>query len=628
MKSISRLFVIVSFSLSLNVQAQEYKNLDSLITKYNKHANDTAKVTLGSHIIQNLSFTNPEKSIKYINETIALSKQLEYENGKAKGYNNLSFYFFNRDKLDSALFYKKKALDIVTKEQVVGGILTIHMGLAVLHNKKNAFDTAKLYLSKNIEIFKNRDTIKNAREVDFKYIGSTYHSLADINIRKGQYNLALKNELRALELYKERAKDPLFEADAYNALGQIEMKMENYLQSFIYLEQALKAYSNFKDLLWESDVLKTIGENMVLQNKPEEALIYLLRCVKIAKENEFQLTEASAYNILGNAYSKLSRDQEALQSLHKSIEIYGEMENPTEINETYISLGVFYNDLNQPVRALPYFEKAITISDSIGAVPQASRAYFYRSKSFQRLKDYHKALVDFKLYNTLKDSMLTIKKSQQIEELRTIFETEKKEEEIKGLNEKARADKLKKGLYAGGMISALALSGLLVFGFRQRMKKNKVEREKQEEIYRQKIEYKKKELTSQTLHLVQKNTFIQELRENLEDLRGSPEKFKIEFRRIVMLLKKQSAEDKDWEVFKSYFADVHNDFDNKLKSIYADITEKEIRLAAFLRMNLSTKEIAVLLNVLPDSILKSKYRLKKKLQLSKETDLTSFLNTL
>ena len=45
-------------------------------------------------------------------------------------------------------------------------------------------------------------------------------------------------------------------------------------------------------------------------------------------------------------------------------------------------------------------------------------------------------------------------------------------------------------------------------------------------------------------------------------------------------------------------------------------------------MNLSTKEIATMLNVLPDSVLKSKYRLKKKLQLDKEDDLTQFLNTL
>jgi len=78
-----------------------------------------------------------------------------------------------------------------------------------------------------------------------------------------------------------------------------------------------------------------------------------------------------------------------------------------------------------------------------------------------------------------------------------------------------------------------------VFSYRQRIKKNKIAREKQDEIYKQEIEHKKKELTSQKLHLVQKNTFIQELMENLENIKNSPENFKMEFRRIVMLLKKR-----------------------------------------------------------------------------------------
>jgi DNA-binding CsgD family transcriptional regulator len=96
----------------------------------------------------------------------------------------------------------------------------------------------------------------------------------------------------------------------------------------------------------------------------------------------------------------------------------------------------------------------------------------------------------------------------------------------------------------------------------------------------------------------------------------------------MVLLKKEAAEDKDWEVFKSYFSQVHNNFDHKIKEKASDISEKEIRLASFLRMNLSTKEIASMFNVLPDSVLTSKYRLKKKLNLAKEDDLTEFLSAI
>jgi DNA-binding CsgD family transcriptional regulator len=215
------------------------------------------------------------------------------------------------------------------------------------------------------------------------------------------------------------------------------------------------------------------------------------------------------------------------------------------------------------------------------------------------------------------------------------FDTQRKEaeialqnEEIKILKIQAKNDRLSKFLFGIGMFSFIMISGLLYFGFTQRIKRNKVEREKQEAIYRQEIEYKKKELTSQTLHLVKKSTFIQELKVYLEKIKRSPDLFKVEFGRLVLLLERQSAEDQDWEVFKSYFSEVHNNFDDKLRSIAKDITDKEIRLASFLRMKLTTKEIASILNVLPDSVLKSKYRLKKKLSLEKEQDLTGFLNTI
>ncbi|RTE54289.1 hypothetical protein EHW67_03730 [Arenibacter aquaticus] len=74
--------------------------------------------------------------------------------------------------------------------------------------------------------------------------------------------------------------------------------------------------------------------------------------------------------------------------------------------------------------------------------------------------------------------------------------------------------------------------------------------------------------------------------------------------------------------------EVHNDFDQKQKTLTSNVSEKKIRLTAFLRMKLNTKEIAATLNVLTDIILKSKYRLKKNLGLDKETNLNQFLNTL
>jgi len=95
-----------------------------------------------------------------------------------------------------------------------------------------------------------------------------------------------------------------------------------------------------------------------------------------------------------------------------------------------------------------------------------------------------------------------------------------------------------------------------------------------------------------------------------------------------MTLKREDSSEKDWEVFKRFFNEIHNDFDHKLRSAYSDISDKDLRLASFIKMNLSTKEIAAILNVMPDSVLKSKYRMKKKLNVEADKDLYQFLQEL
>lgn len=248
-----------------------------------------------------------------------------------------------------------------------------------------------------------------------------------------------------------------------------------------------------------------------------------------------------------------------------------------------------------------------------------------RSEVYETLNNREAALLDFKQFHVLNDSIYNTTKSQQIGELKTIYETEKKEQAIEALNQEVKISNLRKGIYAGGMFTFIAVSGLLWFGFSQRIKRNRIEREAREAMYQQELEFKQKELTSQTLHLVQKNLFLENLRENLEVVQQSPDAFHVESSRVLTSLKTEVALDQDWETFKSYFVEVHNDFDQKLIRVYPEITENELRLAYFVRMKLSTREIAAMLHVQPESVRKSRYRLKKKLDLGKDDDLYSFL---
>ena len=545
----------------------------------------------------------------------------------ALGYNQLGSYFKNRDELDSAYFYRKATLDIVTELQNIGAILTANTQFAILHSRENNFEAARDYLYRNIHLFENKDTIATAREVDFKYIGSSYHQLSQINLQQGMFNLALKDQLKALELYKERADDPLFEADSYTTLGEIEMKLENFEQSLIYFNQALKVYREFEDLLWECEALIFIGENLIYLDQPEKALEHFLLAIQIANENHFQLKEARAYNLLGNAYMELAQYPKGLQSLTKSLEIFNQMQNPTEIHSTYVSLGLIYNKMEQPKLAISYLDKAITISDSLKTTPQASKAYFARHQSFRQLKDHYRALEDFEVYNKLNDSIFSTKKSQQIEEMRAIFELEKKEQQIAQqetelvlYEQKEKVSRLQKWLLSSGLGLSVLVFGLGFYGLRQKIKRNKLEKEKIDA----ELAFKKKELTTHALHLAKKNETLENLKLKAKELKEK-EKGGLGYQQLISAINFDLKDDNNWENFARYFEEVHKDFNLDIIKKYPEVTPSELRLMALLKMNLSSKEIANILNISNAGVKKARNRLRKKLNIAPEDSLEALI---
>ncbi|MFX0556907.1 tetratricopeptide repeat protein [Maribacter sp. CXY002] len=627
-------FIVLLLIICVNSFGQDRKKeLDSLIQRAKSLPEDTLKAQVLSRIHERMMFMDNEGALEYARQAQQLSEKIGYEKGVANGFVQFGNYYYNQSKNDSAQFFHNKALDKFKEINSVRGQIFAMHSLATIEREKGNYAKA-IALTTSILAMYTEENRKNSDLGEFDLRGSEYEVLGGIYFEKGNYKLALENTLKSLKSFEE-VEDEVRQGDALKQLADIEYQLGNFPSSLIYAEQAITIYKKNDDKIYHSYASNTAGLAAEKLNNTTLAEKYQTESIDLAREMNVQSMISQSLNDLARLSYTQGDYQKAGNLLNESLQIARKEDIKLDLTEVLHELANLGMAQDNPERALVYIEEVVSIATEIGALPTLSDAMKTRANIWHMLNKNDVAFADFKEYHTLNDSIYNLKKNQQIEELQTIFETEKKEaeielqqEEINTLNEKAKVDQLTKGLYAGGMFTFVAVSGLLFFGFKQRIKKNRIAREKQEEIYKQEIEHKQKELASQTLHLVQKNTFIQELMENLEHIKNSPEKFKMEFRRIVMLLKKENASDKDWEVFKTYFAEVHNDFDQKLKTIYTDISEKEIRLAAFLRMNLTTKEIAATLNVLPDSILKSKYRLKKKLGLDKETDLNTFLSAL
>ncbi len=615
------------FPIYIFSQLQGKARIDSLSNVYQEQTAHEEKVATLRELFNVQLYNDHSIAKRHAEHILELSERYNYEKGIAIGNYCLGNYFFITAVNDSAIIYYNKVIDNAKKLSDKLLLTSSLLNLANIEDTLGNYDIALKLKDSVSEIYLRSENY-------FRY-GIALGDAANTHINKGDYEKAMVGTLKALKVLDTIDKEPFRKADLYRQLGRINYFQGNYQKSINDFEEALEIYKSTADNLYQSYTLVDIGNIYVELDDYEGALFYYNKSKTISEEFEFIDNTANALANIGMVNTKQGKYDLAITNLLKSVEINRKQNSYFNIISAMGEIGNAYALNGEFKKSIYYLNQTVKLADSIDATDQLKMAISYRSKAHELNGNYAEALKDQRQFQIINDSLFSIEKTKQIEQMQIAFETEKKEasialqeEEIKTLNERAKVDKLTKGLYAGGMASALALFGLSAFGYRQRIKKNRIAREKQEEILKKEIEHKQKELASQTLHLVQKNTFIQELMENLENVKNSPDKFKTEFRRIVMLLKKENASDKDWEVFKTYFAEVHNDFDQKLKTLSADISEKEIRLAAFLRMSLTTKEIAATLNVLPDSILKSKYRLKKKLGLDKETDLNGFLNSL
>ena len=141
------------------------------------------------------------------------------------------------------------------------------------------------------------------------------------------------------------------------------------------------------------------------------------------------------------------------------------------------------------------------------------------------------------------------------------------------------------------------------------------------------IEFKNSELASSAMHIVKKGELLTKIKSELGGIiKKIDNEYTItELKKMVKALNEDENLDQEWEYFTKHFDKVHSGFIVKLKEKHAKISNNELKLCAYLRMNLSTKEIAQLMNISVRGVEISRYRLRKKLNLATDTNLFDYL---
>jgi len=147
------------------------------------------------------------------------------------------------------------------------------------------------------------------------------------------------------------------------------------------------------------------------------------------------------------------------------------------------------------------------------------------------------------------------------------------------------------------------------------------------EKLRTEMVFRDKELANQTMAIIEKNKFLIRVNEDLHSIQDYiiKETARLKINSLKKRIKKEIDIEHQNKIFETYFDEAHNEFFKLLKEKHPDLTPYDLRLCAFIRMNISTKEIATMLNISYRGAEVSRYRLRKKMELPREVNLSSYL---
>lgn len=622
------LLVVLLSCASAKAYPPDRGALDSLYGALQQATTPQQKLTAHSGLWDAYINTNIDSALQHADRIMALGERLSvdsmYYNGVLK--KGIGFAYLNR--FDRSGVYFRRALAYYQAVEDTKTVASILRNMGQDHNMQGKLDSATHYYRLAGERY--------AQAGDSVGMADIYNSEAVLYFMQGFFNLAFAKAVTAEGIYmrtpgmaNDLNQNRLVIAATYGAMNDTLNAIAYHRKTAAFFKEQgmLRQYASNSILL---------GNLLVHRHEAHPELSNLVQeLVLISTDLQDQALITQAKLLEAELYIQQGDLDVALGLLEPLAQQNGGTANAPGQAETVLTLGRALLEAGEISRAIVALQKADDRFRDLAMEVDQIEAKRYLALAFEQAGDFPNSLKAFKAHTALDKKLFDERRTREFDELQTIYETEQKEhalamqeQTIAALNAEARANRIARIGYGIGMVSFLLIAVLTAVIYRQKSKKSALERKQQETQYQQEIAFKKKELTSQTLHLVQKNAFIQELKEKLDLIKASPDRFAEEYRRIVSLLHHHAIEDESWEVFKSYFSEVHNDFDVHLKAMAPDITENEVRLASFLRMNLTNKEIASLLHVQPESVMKSKYRLKKKLGLVKTDDLDAFLNNL
>ncbi len=445
---------------------------------------------------------------------------------------------------------------------------------------------------------------------------------------RGNYDRALPLLIDAYQIYSE-LQDTLGTANSLMNIGLVYSDQRNFTEAFHNFFESIKMFEKLGEEGRIATTYNKIGSIYSEQGQFDQAQEYFEKALKIHNKEHFRYGIAESYNRLGLLFRDRGDYNQALDFTNQSLEISREIDDKEGTTKNLENLASIYIRQGQYARAEQYLREGKELAAEIGSKKWLKDIYFDLKEIALYRRDYPEAFRYYEAYTAMKDSLFNEEKAAQMADLRAQFEISEREktialkkQEISLLQQRARFNNLTRNILIAGLLFLVILTYLIISQLRLRIKNSRLrERELQKEL-----DYRSRELTTYTLNFIQKNEIMEELKGNISEIqRISEPMVSKKLGSLYRLVDHSFNLDKDWQEFKIYFEQVHPEFFVILKEKYPDLSNSELRLCALIKLNLTMKESATILGISPDSVKTARYRLRKKLGLVNEVNLSDFI---
>lgn len=529
------------------------------------------------------------------------------------GFTAAFYSVASENKIDSLILeLQNKDLDALKEADLLKDLANQYY---VAEDYASALENASKALSIFTKIKQNRE-----RAETLKLIGDIYSNVNDFDKSVEHYlnSLAISESLRDFDMI----------ALINSELGRLFIKISEFPKALERFNLAISFYEVLPDKYSKNLVTNyaNIGVTYGSMNLLDSALLYFEKAYLLYPESDL-INRAGVMNNIGAIKYKQGDYFGALDFYRDALSLFTEANHNSGIGIALFNLAQTYLMGIDVKKAEEYLEKSIPYLEETGELYYLYRCYQMLSDFNEKRDNLRESLKYYKLYSNTKDSIMNVETLNKITSLQMQYEIKKVEHKIQVLEKDAKLKQIKQYILLGSFVVFLIIGSLFYFNLRNKFQNNKLTQRiltQDRERLGKELEYKNKELENFALHIVQKNEFLNAIRNDLRVAGQDANKLK----EILFKVNQNLYLEKDREEFHTHLEKIHESFFMKLNERFPDLTINDKRLCALLAIDLSTKDIAAIINISPESVKKSRYRLRKKLQLETEDGLSEFLKNL